>query len=800
MRWIGVGIVAWLAFAGNAGAAITVNSFDAGTLTVTSDAADPIAIACVGGNVEVNTVAPTNDPTCSNVVAIAINGGPGANEIDLTGTPASVFTSLDDITVVAGGGNDDFVVGDLGDVPITITGGVGADEITFNGSGAADLIFVGTAPASAVQIGGGAGATSVVATDDIEVATIGLGGGADVFTVDAGPDVLAGTVTGGAGDDQIMIADGGWTVDGGDGSEFYDITFGALGGVVTVNDTGAGGADFDSLSYSECDAIVDADSVTSGAEVVDYAGLELTPTCTSDPWPECGGGVTQECWSNFTVGGAAPHASLVLRVFQSSGLIQIQVQKIGNVYDLIAGGPLALTSLVGLTVNVGSLDPGIFIATGDLTSVTTTLNAVSGNTISVVMSPRASSWLGGGCTIDSCGDETTAATSDFAGILISAAGAPPPPPGLTADELAEFNAFVEASRGVWVATNAETFSTPYWDPELDAFMLELAAPHLKADGVTVNTGFFKAFATDLFLSDVFGLNPNTVSTGTFVVEKTVGGVTTEIPFAVTDQAGGVLIQAGTGAVVDGITLTPFEFSAPTFAVKKKPAAPAAAPAPTVQQGPTGPRVLTAPTDRTLFAGPESDTIEGGDGNHRVDAGDGDNSIELGDGANHVVAGAGNDTITLGNGNNIVEAGGGDNTILLGTGANIIRTGAGSDRVASGGGSDNVAVGAGNDAVNTGGGNDVLGLGAGNDVGLLGAGDDIAYGGAGADFLAGSDGNDRLYGGSGKDRIRGGAGDDFINANDGTAGDRVSCGLGRDIVIADPGDRIAADCEVVRRRS
>ena len=60
----------------------------------------------------------------------------------------------------------------------------------------------------------------------------------------------------------------------------------------------------------------------------------------------------------------------------------------------------------------------------------------------------------------------------------------------------------------------------------------------------------------------------------------------------------------------------------------------------------------------------------------------------------------------------------------------------------------------------------------------------------ADFLAGSDSPDRIEGRGGNDRI--------AAEYDGGV-DRISCGTGVDVVVADARDRIEADCEVVSRR-
>jgi hypothetical protein len=60
----------------------------------------------------------------------------------------------------------------------------------------------------------------------------------------------------------------------------------------------------------------------------------------------------------------------------------------------------------------------------------------------------------------------------------------------------------------------------------------------------------------------------------------------------------------------------------------------------------------------------------------------------------------------------------------------------------------------------------------------------------ADFLAGTESSDRIVARGGNDRIA---------AEYDGAVDRVSCGAGRDIVVADARDRVESDCEIVSRR-
>jgi Tol biopolymer transport system component len=74
--------------------------------------------------------------------------------------------------------------------------------------------------------------------------------------------------------------------------------------------------------------------------------------------------------------------------------------------------------------------------------------------------------------------------------------------------------------------------------------------------------------------------------------------------------------------------------------------------------------------------------------------------------------------------------------------------------------------------------------------------DYLGGGAGDDVIAGLDGPDRISGGPGNDRLDGGAGNDHILGEQGR--DTIRCGSGRDTVIAERKDRVARDCERVRR--
>jgi Tol biopolymer transport system component len=119
-------------------------------------------------------------------------------------------------------------------------------------------------------------------------------------------------------------------------------------------------------------------------------------------------------------------------------------------------------------------------------------------------------------------------------------------------------------------------------------------------------------------------------------------------------------------------------------------------------------------------------------------------------------------------------------IVGSTGADTIDGRGGNDRICGRGGRDDVRGGRGSDRL------------------LGGAGNDRLRGGRGNDLLEGAAGNDAIDGRAGRDRIVGGSGDDTVPTA-GTFRDRVDCGLGRDVVIVDPLDRVLR-CEHRRFRA
>jgi Ca2+-binding RTX toxin-like protein len=246
-----------------------------------------------------------------------------------------------------------------------------------------------------------------------------------------------------------------------------------------------------------------------------------------------------------------------------------------------------------------------------------------------------------------------------------------------------------------------------------------------------------------------------------------------------------------------------------------------------------------------------DTLEGGNGADQVDGGSGADELFGDDGDDLVVGGPGADIMDGGNGDDTIRAaddsrdevdcGEGNDTVFVeadfpardvlincetvtpvppegandsdaasvisGTqSADVLRGTPGDDSLFGKGGDDKLFGGAGDDYVDGEYGADELHGGPGNDTMAGRSNDDRIFGDAGDDHITGDRGFDHISGGSGDDEIfgnldpdtiSGGPGNDRINVVRGDH-DTVRCGRGEDTVFADPGDRIAGDCEHVRR--
>ena len=324
---------ALLAFPGIASAAVTSN-VAAGALTVTSDAADPITITAVNGQVKVNGADPgTGAVNANTITSIAVTGGPGANAIDLAGVTPTTYPGITglNVTVDGGGGNDtitgsehaDLLDGNAGDDRIVpndnpappnvvrddARGGLGDDTIVWNG-GDDDDLNEGGPGVDTIQVNGAAAnetftvnaAAGRVIFDralptptppglfniDIgtaEVLDLNMNGGDDNVTAGAGLDALGFKldVDGGAGNDTIDGSDAADLLAGGDGDDRI---------IPDDNPAGPGAPRDDARGDAGNDTIVwnggDDDDLNEGGDGVDTIevnGAAFDETFTVKPGP-----------------------------------------------------------------------------------------------------------------------------------------------------------------------------------------------------------------------------------------------------------------------------------------------------------------------------------------------------------------------------------------------------------------------------------------------------------------------------------------------------------------------------------
>jgi Tol biopolymer transport system component len=201
------------------------------------------------------------------------------------------------------------------------------------------------------------------------------------------------------------------------------------------------------------------------------------------------------------------------------------------------------------------------------------------------------------------------------------------------------------------------------------------------------------------------------------------------------------------------------------------------------------RINGTPRADRIFAGTGNDVVDGLAGNDCLDLGPGTDRGQGGDGADLLVGGLGADRMVGNIGNDRLRGG---------SSGDRLNGGFGNDRLHGQSGADRVNGSRGRDRINGGSSNDLISAGSSGDRVAGDQGNDRINGNSGNDVLKGNSGRDRITGSTGADRIAGGGGNDRINARDGRR-DRVNCGRGRDRVVADFRDRVARNCERVRRR-
>jgi uncharacterized delta-60 repeat protein len=194
----------------------------------------------------------------------------------------TVNASLASGLLIDGGDGADTTAVNLGNLSGTVlvlddgvNSGTG-DSLIVNGTASNDTIFKAQGSVQWRPSGSSGPILEAVTFSGMEHVTLNGAAGNDTFH-DPGQDT---TILGGAGDDTIYI-DGttgnGVIVDGGDGSDTYIVSTGALGGPVAIADTGATGTDTLSVQGTTGDdtiAVISSGLIVNGATITVGAGLE----------------------------------------------------------------------------------------------------------------------------------------------------------------------------------------------------------------------------------------------------------------------------------------------------------------------------------------------------------------------------------------------------------------------------------------------------------------------------------------------------------------------------------------------
>lgn len=321
---------------------------------------------------------------------------------------------------------------------------------------------------------------------------------------------------------------------------------------------------------------------TAGAAAPDRGeAVTFTTSSTTGPrWPTCESAESTQCVRSFTVDGAAV-TGVRPEVFLAGGGLNIHaISPRGDQELLYAGSPVSATSTVAIVVDAGTYDPDVLLPNAHVS--TARVDRSGGhNVITFAGRPERTSFTTTGCRIGSCGDDTTRADDEYAGRWQVGAF-----PLLNNDA-----AYVAAARhGLWLSTNAQSRSTPGYNPQTRTLSVLLAAPHLTARGA-LNTGTFQAFLPSQMFTDVWKLaGPE------------------DLQATVTAEDGAQPVTSSWAAATGGwiLTLSGLHYSSPVVAIAPRTGAqtgpsPAPRPSPGTTPQETHPRVSL---DRSVISAAE----------------------------------------------------------------------------------------------------------------------------------------------------------------------------------------------------
>lgn len=320
-------------------------------------------------------------------------------------------------------------------------------------------------------------------------------------------------------------------------------------------------------------------AVVAGVVTVGVAGPVPVPAVADAPppigtsWSACTGATDTYCIASQTRNGlpvavgdtTVPYIPYVDQL--DAGTIRYGVVHNVSGDGGTTDGAVDPADTYSLVVRTGAIVPRELY--GNIRNVTFTRGGTTGAwTFTLTFKPTPVHWVGfddadgGGadprsCTIAACGDDSWAASLNYDG-FVTGYVTDLASSGLSSSEIAWRTGMVRAY-------NAQDENT-FYDPDTNAFVIQLANPHLvgprSAPGAPA-TGSYQAFFPDAYLVNVMNVpDPTTVSAGSFSLVRTVGGTTTSVPFTVSRRPGGVEID------IPSIT-----YSRPTYRIQVKPSVP-----------------------------------------------------------------------------------------------------------------------------------------------------------------------------------------------------------------------------------
>ena len=253
-------------------ALLTVSALLVGSeLTLESDGADDIRVQANNGLVEViangSSLASLGTIDASTIQTLVLQGGDGANVLDVSGVTAADFDNPNGLSIEINGGDGNDTILLSNDFGANVDAGDGDDTVT--GGNLPDTIQAGDGDD---VVNGGLGNDQINGAD-----------GADILNGDDGDDVIDGgnnadNISGGVGDDVLDGGSGQDTVSGGLG---FDTVSGGTG-----NDQLFGGDNGDVINGNSGDDNIDGgngnDTINSGVNDDTVVGGQGDDSITTD--------------------------------------------------------------------------------------------------------------------------------------------------------------------------------------------------------------------------------------------------------------------------------------------------------------------------------------------------------------------------------------------------------------------------------------------------------------------------------------------------------------------------------------